>query len=60
MEVTEDIRRERRERIREIQLERGEMERMPKMLPPPPVPVPAAPRSTYDREYIYERDRYRR
>lgn len=60
VEITEDIRRERRERIREIQLERDEMERKPKMLPPPPVPVPPPPRSSYDREYIYERDRYRR
>ncbi|CAK4034772.1 Hypothetical predicted protein [Lecanosticta acicola] len=60
VEITEDIKRERRERIREIQWEREERERVPKMLPPPP-PVPAPPRSKYDeriyeREYIYDRD----
>lgn len=54
MEISEDIRRERRERIREIQWEREELERRPKLLPPPP-PVPAPPRSVYD-ERIYERD----
>ena len=36
VEITEDIKRERRERIREIQWEREESERLPKMLPPPP------------------------
>ena len=56
VELTEDIRRERRERIREIQWEREELERRPKMLPPPP-PVPAPPRSVYD-ERIYEREYY--
>ncbi|QIW94763.1 hypothetical protein AMS68_000281 [Peltaster fructicola] len=68
VELTEDIRRERRERIREIQWERDEIERAPKLLAPaPPPPVPAPPRSVYDeriyeREYIYDRDgrRYRR
>lgn len=66
VELTEDIRRERRERIRQIQWEREEIERAPKLLPPPP-PIPAPPRSVYDeriyeREYIYDRDgrRYRR
>ncbi|KAK4542507.1 hypothetical protein LTR36_006759 [Oleoguttula mirabilis] len=66
VELTEDIRRERRERIREIQWEREEMERLPKLLPAPP-PIPAPPRSAYEeriyeREYIYDRDgrRYRR
>lgn len=65
VEITEDIKRERRERIREIQWEREERDRLPKMLPPPP-PVPAPPRSKYDeriyeREYFYDRDgrRYR-
>lgn len=65
VEITEDIKRERRERIREIQWEREESHRLPKMLPPPP-PVPAPPRSKYDeriyeREYYYDRDgrRYR-
>lgn len=53
VEITEDIKRERRERIREIQWEREEIDRVPKMLPPPPVPAP--PRSRYD-EHIYERE----
>ncbi|KAK8219804.1 hypothetical protein M8818_000778 [Zalaria obscura] len=48
VEVTEDIRRERRERLKEIQWEREEKERQ-KALPPPP------PRSKYD-ERIYERE----
>jgi len=57
--LTEDIRRERRERIREIQWEREELERLPKMLPPPPVPAPAPPppRSAYE-ERIYEKEYY--
>nr|POF07213.1 hypothetical protein CFP56_31836 [Quercus suber] len=68
VELTEDIRRERRERIREIQWEREELERVPKLLPaPPPAPIPPPlPRSRYDeriyeREYVYDRDnrRYR-
>jgi len=59
VELTEDIRRERRERIREIQWEREELERLPKMLPPPPVPAPAPPppRSAYE-ERIYEKEYY--
>jgi len=66
VELTEDIRRERQDRLREIQWEREreERERQPKMLPAPPIPAP--PRSKYDeriyeREYIYDRDgrRYR-
>lgn len=64
VEITEDIKRERRERIRELQWEREEVDRLPKMLPPPPAPAP--PRSKYDeriyeRDYIYDRDvrRYR-
>jgi len=65
VEITEDIKRERRERLREIQWEREQRERLPKMLPPPP-PVPAPPRAkygetVYEREYYYDRDgrRYR-
>ncbi|KAI6960748.1 hypothetical protein KC355_g12679, partial [Hortaea werneckii] len=58
VEISEDIRRERRDRLREIQWEREELERRPKMLPPPPFPpVPPAPKGTYD-ERIYERDVY--
>ena len=72
VELTEDIRRERRERIREIQWEREELERLPKMItapPPPMIPPPPMGRSggayeerVYEREYIYDRDgrRYRR
>jgi hypothetical protein len=66
VELTEDIRRQRRERIRELQWEREEIERAPKLLPAPP-PIPAPPRSAYEeriyeREYYYDRDgrRYRR
>ena len=55
--ITEDIRRERRERIREIQWEREEMDRLPppKTLPPPP-PRGAFEEKVYERDYIYERD----
>ena len=67
VEITEDIRRQRRQRIREIQWEREEVDRAPKMLPPPPPSIPPPPRSVYDekvyeREYIHDRDgrRYRR
>lgn len=66
VELTEDIRRQRRERIRELQWEREEIDRAPKMITAPP-PVPAPPRSNYEeriyeREYYYDRDgrRYRR
>ena len=45
VELSEQIRRERRERIREIQWEREELERLP----------PPKPRSKYD-ERIYERE----
>jgi hypothetical protein len=57
--LTEDIRRERRERIRELQWEREEAERLPKMLTAPPLPpvIPAPPRSTYE-ERIYEKEYY--
>ncbi|KAI5361859.1 hypothetical protein Slin15195_G055100 [Septoria linicola] len=67
VQVTEEIKKERRERIREIQWQREERERaQPKaLLPPPPFPPP--PRSVYDeriyeREYIIDRDgrRFRR
>ncbi|KAK3676896.1 hypothetical protein LTR78_003100 [Recurvomyces mirabilis] len=72
VEVTEDIRRERRDRIREIQWEREEMERVrqqPKMIMPPPMPgIPPPPpmsmrgaggrydEKVYERDYVYERD----
>lgn len=58
VEITEDIRRERRERIREIQWEAEESQRRPKMLPPPMPPVPAPPRGSgyYERDVHYERD----
>ncbi|KAK0364776.1 hypothetical protein LTR91_008505 [Friedmanniomyces endolithicus] len=75
VELTEDIRRERRERIREIQWQREESERLPapKMITaPPPLPsIPPPPMSVrgggrwdekvYERDYVYERDgrRYR-
>lgn len=68
VELTEDIRRERRERIREIQWEREELQRVPKMLTAPPMaPIPPPPpRARYDEriyesEYILDRDnrRYR-
>lgn len=56
MEVTEDIKRERRERIREIQWQREQREARPKMIAaPPPPPIPAPPKSVYD-ERIYERE----
>lgn len=68
VELTEDIRRERRERIREIQWEREELERAPalKSLPAPP-PVPAPPignkggsydERIYEREWRYDREGY--
>ncbi|KAH0424062.1 SET domain-containing protein, partial [Aureobasidium melanogenum] len=50
VELTEDIRRERRDRIREIEWEREQLERLP---PPKPRSPPAKPRSKYD-ERIYE------
>ncbi|KAH0005405.1 hypothetical protein KCU72_g16621, partial [Aureobasidium melanogenum] len=52
VELTEDIRRERRDRIREIEWEREQLERLP---PPKPRSPPAKPRSKYD-ERIYERE----
>ena len=62
VEATEDIKRERRDRLREIQWEREESERRPKMLP---APIPPPPTSRYDeriyeREYIIDRDGRRR
>ena len=59
VEATEDIRRERRERLREIQWEREEQERLPKMLPAPPAPRREYDERFYEREYIYDRDRRR-
>lgn len=57
VEITEDIRRERRERIREIQWQAEESQRRPKALPPPPMPqVPPPPRGYYERDVYYERD----
>jgi len=57
VQLTEDIKRERRDRIREIQWEREELERQqqPKMILPPMPPIPAPPRGKYD-ERIYERE----
>ncbi|THW30530.1 hypothetical protein D6D23_00003 [Aureobasidium pullulans] len=52
VELSEDIRRERRDRIREIEWEREQLERLP---PPKPRSPPAKPRSKYD-ERIYERE----
>lgn len=66
VEVTEDIRRERRERLREIQWERDEIDRQPKLLPPPMPSVPPPPRGggryderVYEKEVVYDRDRRR-
>ena len=66
VEVTEEIRKERRERLREIQWEREEIDRQPKMLPPPMPRVPPPPRGggryderVYEKEVIYDRDRPR-
>lgn len=68
VEVTEDIRRERRERLREIQWERDEIERhQPKALPPPMPQVPPPPmrggyggggyydERSYEKDTFYER-----
>ncbi|KAI4726367.1 hypothetical protein E4T49_05894 [Aureobasidium sp. EXF-10728] len=52
VELSEDIRRERRDRIREIEWEREQLERLP---PPKPRSPPAKPRSKYD-ERVYERE----
>jgi hypothetical protein len=66
VEVTEEIRRERRERLREIHWEREEIERQPKMLPPPMPQVPPPPRGggryderVFEKEVVYDRDRRR-
>ncbi|KAK5170584.1 uncharacterized protein LTR77_005172 [Saxophila tyrrhenica] len=57
VEISEDIRRQRRDRIRELQYER-QSDRAPKsIMPPPPPPIPAPPRSRYE-EKIHERDYY--
>lgn len=64
VETTEDIRRQRRDRIRELQYEREPAGR-PKMLPPPPPAIPPPPvanRGGYDerlreRDYYYDRER---
>ncbi|KAF2858913.1 hypothetical protein K470DRAFT_259301 [Piedraia hortae CBS 480.64] len=62
VQLSTDIRKERRQRIKEIQLEREEYDAPQRMLPPPPI---ARNRDRdYEREYerdVYvERDRYRR
>lgn len=49
VELSEDIRRERRERIREIQWEREELERMP------PPPKSRYDERLYEREIVYDR-----
>ncbi|WPH05041.1 Hypothetical protein R9X50_00794000 [Acrodontium crateriforme] len=71
VQLTEDIRRERRERIRELQWEREERERLaaPKLLPAPPLPgafppppppmPPGYEEKIYEREYIIDRDKRR-
>jgi hypothetical protein len=52
VELSEEIRRERRDRIREIEWEREQLERLP---PPKPRSPPPKARSKYD-ERIYERE----
>ncbi|KAI5203556.1 hypothetical protein AUEXF2481DRAFT_25962 [Aureobasidium subglaciale EXF-2481] len=52
VELSEEIRRERHDRIREIEWEREQLERLP---PPKPRSPPAKARSKYD-ERIYERE----
>lgn len=61
VELTDDIRRQRRERIREIQLEREELERAPKMIAAPPPPIAPFEERIYEREYVHDREgrRYR-
>ncbi|EOD46843.1 putative conserved glutamic acid rich protein [Neofusicoccum parvum UCRNP2] len=49
VEISDDIRRERRQRIREIELERKRIEA-------PPAPKPPKEYDYYEREVIYERD----
>lgn len=48
MEISDDIRRERRQRIREIEYERKKLEAPP--------PKPPKEYDYYEREVIYERD----
>ncbi|KAK3715127.1 hypothetical protein LTR37_007337 [Vermiconidia calcicola] len=63
VETTEDIRKERRERLREIQWERESIERTKRLPPPPPIPAPPTSRydeRIYEREYHYDRDGSRR
>ena len=50
VEMSEDIRRERRERLREIQWEREERER----LPPAHAPRGKVEERIYERDYLYD------
>jgi len=56
VELSEEIRRERKERLREIAREQEEAERLSR-LPPPPIGRKADERTVYERDYIHE---YRR
>jgi len=57
VELSEDHRRERRERLREIAWEREESERMSERLPPPPVGRKYDERIVYERDYVHEQRR---
>ena len=53
VEMSEEIRRQRRERLREIAWEREESERGER-IPPPPVGRKYEERITYERDYIHD------
>ena len=55
VELTEDIKRDRRERIREIQAEREFIERPRRPLALPPVQSPWDEERVVEREVIYDR-----
>ena len=55
VELTEDIKRDRRERIREIQAEREFVERPRRPLALPPAPPPWDEERVVEREIIYDR-----
>lgn len=55
VELTEDIKRDRRERIREIQAEREFIERPRRPLALPPAPPPWDEERVVEREVIYDR-----